>query len=109
MQIDGAAVTIVVANVGNARPNFCVNPQLFLEFASKGLFRTFALFDLAAGKLPLQRHRLIGTALADQDKALANQQPCNDEAERGSQWSRVGDGLRFFHVSSVNALQQGPM
>ena len=109
LQVNGASVAVVVPDVGNPGPDLCADAQFFLEFASEGLFRAFALLDFAAGKLPLQRHRLVGTALADQDKAVAHQQPRNDESEGGPQGARVGDGLRFVHDSSVNPLQQAPM
>ena len=79
LQVDGAAVAVVMADVGDARADFCVDSEFFLEFASKGLFRAFAMLDFAAGKLPLQRHRLIGASLADQDSSVANQQPCDNK------------------------------
>ena len=103
LQVDGAAVAIVVADVGNTGSDFCEDAQFFLEFAGESLFRTFALFYFPAGKLPLQRHWLVGATLADQDHSIANQQTCYNEAESGTRWARVGNGLRFFHAFSVNA------
>ena len=83
--------------------DFCVDTQFFLEFAGEGLLGAFTLFDFPAGKFPLQRHGLVGASLADQDKSIANQQTSHNKAEGGTWRARVGDGLRFFHASSVNA------
>jgi hypothetical protein len=44
-----------------------VNPQFFLQLAVQGIARLFALFDLASGEFPLQRHGLVAGALADQN------------------------------------------
>jgi hypothetical protein len=51
---------------------------------------------------PGRQRGLIGAALADQNEAVTHQQSCHDEAEGRSRRSRVGDGLRVFHTSSVN-------
>ena len=47
-------------------PICCINAQLFFQFAVKRIPRLFTFFDLAAGKLPFQRHGLVAGALADQ-------------------------------------------
>jgi hypothetical protein len=69
-----------MADVGDARADFCGDAQFFLELAGEGLFGGFALLDFAAGKLPLERHWLVGATLADEDKSLANQQTCDHKA-----------------------------
>jgi hypothetical protein len=106
LQVDGSAVAVVVADSSDALSDPGVDAQFFLEFANEGLFRAFALLDLSAGKLPLQGHRLVGAALADQDQSVANQQTCHNKAKGRTRRARWGDGLRFFHASSVNACDK---
>jgi hypothetical protein len=106
LQIDCSTMAVVVADTGYALSDLCVDAQFFIEFASEGLFGAFTLLNFAAGKLPLQRHRLVGAALADQDQSIANEQTCHNKAEGGTLWARWGDGLRFFHASSVNACDK---
>src|SRR5262245_22417063 len=45
--------------------------QFFAEFAGEGLGEGFVGFLLAAGEFPIAGQRAVGTALADQDLALA--------------------------------------
>jgi hypothetical protein len=103
LQVDCAAMAIVVADVGDVRADGGADAELFIEFASEGLFGAFTGFNFAPGEFPLQGHRLVGTALTDQDETITNQQRCDNEAEGRSRRARVGDGLRVFHDSSVNA------
>jgi hypothetical protein len=56
-----------MADVGNARADFGADAEFFLEFAGKSLFGGFALLNFAARKLPLERHGLVGAALADEN------------------------------------------
>jgi len=79
LQIDGAAVAIVMADVCDAPANGGFDSELFVQFPSKGLFRTLASLDLAAGKLPLQGHRLIGASLAYEHFAAANEKARSNE------------------------------
>src|SRR5689334_2645680 len=88
LEVDGTAVAVVVAGVGYARTDGGANPQFFLKFAREGLLGGFAGLDLSAGNLPLQRHWLIGAALADEYEAVADQQPSYNETERGARWAR---------------------
>ena len=96
-------MAIVVANMGDVRPDGGADAELFVEFAGKGLLRAFSLFDFSTGKFPLKCHGLVGAALANQHEAVAHQQSGNDEAKCGSRRARVGNGLRVFHAFSVNA------
>jgi hypothetical protein len=103
LQVDSATVAVVVADMRDVRADGCADAKLFVQFAGESLFGAFAGFDFASGEFPLQGHWLVGTALTDEDAIVATQQRCNDEAEGGSRRARVGDGLRVFHDSSVNA------
>jgi hypothetical protein len=73
LQVDCAAVAVVVANVGDARADGGANSEFFLKLPREGLLRSFALFDFAAGELPLQCHGLIGAPLTDQYQTVSNQ------------------------------------
>jgi len=103
LQVDCTAVAVVMADVGNVRSDDGADAEFFVEFAGESLLGALSLFNFPAGKLPLQGHWLIGAALADQDETIANQQSCNDETEGRSRRARVGNGLRVFHIPSVNA------
>lgn len=105
LQVDGAAVAVVVPDMGDARTDGRADAEFFVELAREGLFGGFAVLDFASGELPLQGHGLIGPPLADQDQAFPNQQPSDDKTERGTDRARVGDRLRLFHLLSVNGLR----
>lgn len=107
LQIDGSAVAVVVADMGDMRADGGTNAEFFLKFAGEGLFGGFAVLDFAARELPLEGHGLVGPPLADQNQAFPNQQPCYYETEGGAGRARVGDGLRLFHTSSVNGHSPG--
>ena len=81
LQIDCAAMPVVVANMRYARPDRCLDAQFFIELASQRRLRTFAGLNLASGELPLKRHRLIGPALADQDLVPAQHQCSRHQAQ----------------------------
>src|SRR5262249_9815428 len=65
-------VVVVVPDGGDLAPDRRPNTQLFFQLALQSLLRFFARLDLAAGKLPLERHGLMPGALADQDFAVAH-------------------------------------
>ena len=66
LQIDGASIAVVMADVGDQRADGSVDAKFFLKFATQGLFGGFACFHLPTGKLPLGAERLVGTPLTDQ-------------------------------------------
>jgi hypothetical protein len=106
LQVDGAAVTVVVANAGDRWADDGVDPKFFVEFAGQGLFRTFAGLDFSAWKLPLQGHRLVGAALPYQNFAPAQNQRGGNEAQGWTGRPGAGIELRFIHRSSVNASKR---
>ncbi len=83
LQIDGAAVAIVVADLRDAAADGGGDAELFIELAGEGDLGAFAGLDFAAGTLPLERHGLIGAALADEDFIAAQHEGRNDETQRG--------------------------
>jgi len=52
LQIDGAAVAIVMADVGDGGADGSLDAKLFRELTGQGLLGALAGFDFAAGKLP---------------------------------------------------------
>ena len=44
-----------------------LDSEFLFEFAAQGVTRLFALFDLAAGELPFERHDLVTGALASKN------------------------------------------
>ena len=96
-------MAVVVADARDRRADGCLDAQLFVQLTGQRLLRAFARLDLAAGKLPLERHRLIRAALTDQNFAVAHNQRRRHEAQRGTGRPRISIGLDFFHASSVNA------
>ena len=102
LQIYRAAVTVVVADVGDLGTNYCMNAKLFFQFARKRFFRAFAGFDFAAGKLPLRGHGLVWTALADQYFSAAHNQGRGNKAQCRAVRSGCRAGLNLRHRFSLN-------
>src|ERR1035438_4678327 len=50
----------------------CLDAEFFLQLAPQGIAGLFALLDLAAGKLPFQRHHLMACPLACEDTVLVH-------------------------------------
>ncbi len=69
LQINGAAVAIVMPDVGHTSADLRGNAEFLVQLARQGLFCALAGLDLSPGKLPLQSHRLVRTALANQNLA----------------------------------------
>src|ERR1035441_5920141 len=68
---DGIAARIGVLVVRDLRAGGAPDSQFLFQFAVEGLGGRFALFHFAAGKLPLERVRLVRLAPPDQDLAFA--------------------------------------
>src|SRR5215472_8076893 len=69
-QLDGAFARVFVVVAQEFLAARIAEGQFLFELARQRLFGGFAGFYFAAGKLPLQRVRLRGLALADQDAAF---------------------------------------
>src|ERR1039458_785547 len=104
LQVDGSAVAVVMADEGDPGAYGRLDAEFFVELAGKGLVRPFASLNFFAGGLPLEGHRLIRTALADQDFAAADDERSRNETKGGSGGPGGGVWLGLFHSSSVNAL-----
>ena len=70
LQVDGAPIAVLMADAGDAAPNGGGDPQLLVELARERLLGGLASLDLAPGELPLEAHRLVGPALADQHLSM---------------------------------------
>jgi hypothetical protein len=90
LQIDGSAMAVIVPDARYPGADGGLNPEFFVQFPGQCLFRALAGFNLAAGKLPLQGHRLIRAALANQNLAAANNKCGRYEAKRWAGRSRAG-------------------
>lgn len=86
LEVDGASVAVGMMDAGDERADFCMDAQLFVEFARESLLRGFSGLDLAAGELPFEGHGLLRAALADENGVSA-------ENERGGD---VTDSLSLF-------------
>src|ERR1017187_1014326 len=51
-----------------------LDAEFFLQLAPQGIAGLFALLDLAAGKLPFQRHHLMARPLACEDTVVVHDQ-----------------------------------
>src|SRR5271165_5882559 len=74
MQLHCIPVHVVVLELRNFGTNVSANPELLVEFALQSLWCFFSRLNLSAGKLPLQRQRLIFRALAAEDFFPAHDQ-----------------------------------
>lgn len=95
LEIDGAAVAVVVADVGDEGADGGVDAEFFVELAAEGLLGGFSGLDFASGKLPLEAHGLIGAALTDENGVSTQDQ-------RGR---HIADGL--VGVAGGGGLSQG--
>ena len=102
LQVHGASVTVVVANVGDMLTDDGGDAQLFVEFTAERLFRSLAGFNLAAREFPLKSHWLVGPSLANEQFAVAAQESCCDKPKSWSGRARIGTRLRVFHATSLN-------
>ena len=84
LQVDCAAVTVVVANADDARADNCLDAELFIQLPRKCLLGAFPRLDLAAGKLPLQGHGLVWAALPDQHLPGAQNESGRHKAKGGT-------------------------
>ena len=99
-----AAVPVVVANVRHALPDGGIDAQLFIQLALQRLLRALARLNLAAGKLPLQCHGLVGPPLANQYFAGAHNQCRSHKPQGRTGRPRGGNWAPIFHIASVTAL-----
>ncbi len=105
LEIDGAAMAIIVADSSDRGTDNRLDTQFFAQFACQCLLCAFARFDFAARKLPFERHHLVATALADEDLALTHNEARSYEAKSGTWRTGWGAALRVFHTISVNLLK----
>ena len=106
LQVDGAAVAVVVADAGDGLANGGLDAEFFRKFAGEGLLRTFTGFDFSAGKLPQQGHGLIGAPLPDEDLSLAHDEGGRDKTQSGAVGPGGGVWLFWRHPFSVNATKE---
>ncbi len=106
-------IVIGVAGKGQRRQAGFLDDDadLLMQFADQGRFRPLAGLDLAAGKLPLERHGLIGAALADEDLAIgaiaAQDERGNDPPQRANGiccTATVEFAYRLLHVTSCSSV-----
>ena len=71
LKVDGGAVAIAMADLRNPAADDGMDAEFLLELTGEGLLGGLAGLDLAAGKLPLEAHRLVWTALADENFGAA--------------------------------------
>jgi hypothetical protein len=64
------------------------------------------LLNLAAGKLPKQRHGLIGAALSDENFAIANDESSGHKAQRRTGGAGAGVGGGVLHAFIVNETKE---
>ena len=69
-QFHAAAILVGVNKTRDLLADLGIDAEFFFEFALEGGDRLFAGLDLSAGKLPLQRKRLIFAALADEQLVI---------------------------------------
>src|SRR5258706_6449563 len=71
--------------------------ELFLKFAHERLPRALAALDLAAGKLPFERHRLVLGALADEQLVVAH----HERRHHAAHFDRSHPARRALHATAA--------
>src|SRR5438093_2089168 len=93
-----AGISVLVAR--DFPPASAGNPELLFEFTPERLLRCFARLDFPAGKLPLERMRLLRHPAANQDLSLAH-----DDRSHHLNHANIGAYLdRIAFRSSPDAL-----
>lgn len=64
LNLNRGPIAIAVAHGGEPSADRGLDAELFLKFTSQSRLGGFPCFHLAAGKLPLGAHRLVGATLA---------------------------------------------
>ena len=67
VQVDGVAVLVGMQDLCDLAADLRSDAQFFLQLAAKGFRRRLTRLDLAAGKLPLKRKRLVFRPLTAQN------------------------------------------
>jgi len=98
-----------VAQLGDAGADNSGDAKLFVEFTGEGLLGGLAGFDFTAGKLPLETHRLVRSALADENfytaaliRSLTQDQGGNYQPERLVVAVGVQSANPLFHSGPVS-------
>ena len=74
LKIDGGAIAIAMTQAGDVATDGGVDTELLIEFACESDLRGLTSFDLSARELPLEAHRLVWAALADEYLTTASVQ-----------------------------------
>ena len=61
-------------DAGDLHADFRHDPEFFFQFPAHGVARLFAFLDLASGKFPFERHRLVPRPLAGEDEVIFHDQ-----------------------------------
>src|SRR4029453_6195783 len=77
-EFHGAATFVFVSKASDFVANGRDNPKLFLNLTTQRIPPLFTFFDLAAGELPLQRHRLMARALANKKHVVFDNEGRDD-------------------------------
>lgn len=102
LQVHGAAMAVIVADMGDGRSDDRSDSQFLVEFAGERLLRGFAGLDFAPGELPFESHDLVGAALAYEYLAITNNECGRHKPERWAGLVRRRGRLGVVHRSSVN-------
>src|SRR5690606_34717015 len=80
---DGRAPRVAVLVTGDLVSDLSGDAEFLGQLALEGLTRRFPGLDLAAGELPLERVRVAGLALANQDETVALYNTGNHQKRTG--------------------------
>jgi len=94
LQVDGASIAVGVTDADDGSADAGPYAKFLVKLTHKGLLRSFAGFDFSAWELPLERHRLIGTALADENGVVAQDESGGDHAH----------GFYFVLLNNIHVL-----
>jgi len=88
-----------------------VDSEFFLQLAAQGITGLFALLNFSARKFPLQRHRLMAGALADENLAAPHDEAC-DDALHGrrrviARSERAAESAQAGHTKAVAMVALG--
>lgn len=104
LQINCAAVPVIVANADYGMAYDGVNAQFFLKLAGQRLLRALTIFDFPAGEFPFKRHHLVRAPLTNENLAVTNDKSGRYKPKRRTRLMRRR-GRLGVHRSSVTPLK----
>jgi hypothetical protein len=103
LQVNRAAVPVIMADVRHPGPHLGGDTYLLLQLSYEGLLGALPRLDLAPREFPLQCHRLVRTALTNQHFPTPHNERSGNKPQCSQRRFWLAVFSRLIHVPSVPA------